>query len=80
MDSDLDFAIRTLPRRALQRVAARPGRRIECVRGTLWLTIDHDRRDIVLRPGQGFVLDRDDDMLLSALADSAYLVLDSRPL
>lgn len=68
-----------LPLHAAHRLAATPGRRVECLSGRLWLTIDHDRRDIVLDAGEGFTPDRPGALLLSALAPSAFRVLDGAP-
>jgi hypothetical protein len=45
--------------------------------GTLWVTIDHDRRDIVLEAGQGFDVASREDVLVCALGGPA--VLDLRP-
>ncbi|MGM9479930.1 DUF2917 domain-containing protein [Roseateles sp. NT4] len=45
--------------------------------GTLWITIDHDSRDIVLEPGQCFVVQSDEAVTVSALSGPA--VLDLRP-
>lgn len=45
--------------------------------GTLWITIDHDRRDIVLEPGQCFTVGSQEAVTVSALAGPA--VLDLRP-
>lgn len=45
--------------------------------GTLWVTLDHDVRDIVLEPGQCFVVPDDRGVTVSAL--SARAVLDLRP-
>lgn len=45
--------------------------------GTLWVTLDHDLRDIVLEPGQCFVVPGDRGVTISAL--SARAVLDLRP-
>lgn len=45
--------------------------------GTLWITIDHDRRDIVLEPGQCFTVRSREAVTVSALAGPA--VLDLRP-
>ncbi len=77
MDTDVLHTARRLPKHGLERIAARPGRRVECLHGSLWLTIDGDRRDIVLEPGQGFTLERRDaGVIVSALDSSAFLVLD----
>jgi hypothetical protein len=45
--------------------------------GTLWITVDHDARDIVLEPGQCFIVPSDKGVTISAL--SAQAVLDLRP-
>ena len=45
--------------------------------GTLWITLDHDVRDVVLEPGQCFVVPNDAGVTISAL--SARAVLDLRP-
>lgn len=45
--------------------------------GTLWVTIDNDRRDIVLEPGDGFEVDSAEPLLICALGGPA--VLDLRP-
>lgn len=45
--------------------------------GTLWITIDHDARDIVLEPGQCFMVQSDEAVTVSALSGPA--VLDLRP-
>jgi len=45
-------------RRSLRLKAAR-GTRLRAVQGTLWVTIDHDPRDIVLGPGDSFIVDSD---------------------
>lgn len=45
--------------------------------GTLWITVDHDPRDIVLEPGQCFVVPSDEVVTISALSGPA--VLDLRP-
>ncbi len=52
------------------------GRRVDCLGGSVWITQDHDRRDIVLVAGEGFVLDRPGMAVVSALADASYAVRD----
>lgn len=46
------------------------GWQVKSVNGTVWLTQEGDSRDIVLKKGQSFVLDRDGTALLSALHDA----------
>lgn len=51
--------------------------RLASVAGTLWITIDHDTRDIVLEPGQAFIVRSGEPVTISALSGPA--VLDLRP-
>lgn len=46
------------------------GYQIKSVNGTVWITQEGDSRDIVLKEGQSFVVDRDGTTLLSALNDA----------
>ena len=55
------------------------GQRVESLGGRLWLTMDNDLRDIVLDAGEGFTLDRDTDVLLSAMSDAQFVVLTPMP-
>jgi hypothetical protein len=43
--------------------------------GTLWVTIDHDSRDIVLEAGQGFEVASRETLLVCALGGPAVLAL-----
>lgn len=45
--------------------------------GTLWITVDRDVKDIVLEPGQCFIVPGDQGVTVSALSPRA--VLDLRP-
>ncbi|HTP73005.1 MAG TPA: DUF2917 domain-containing protein [Burkholderiaceae bacterium] len=47
------------------------GTRLRAVQGTLWVTIDGDLRDIVLDPGESFVVDADRPLVVTALGDCA---------
>ena len=53
------------------------GVRVASQSGTVWITQDGDLRDIVLAAGEAFDFDRRGDALLSAFADSRYLLLDA---
>ena len=46
-----------LSKRQMLSLANGAGVRIEARSGAVWVTQDHDRRDIVLRPGESFTLD-----------------------
>jgi DUF2917 family protein len=64
-------------RRAL-RLDAAHGTTLRAVQGTLWITIDHDSRDIVLDPGEAFVVDSNQPLVVLALgSDCATLDLKS---
>jgi hypothetical protein len=43
---------------------------IECQSGSLWITLDHDRRDIILEPGERFRSDTHKRALVAALEPS----------
>ena len=76
MNQDLLNGTRRLAKNTVRHLHAEPGRRVEVVSGSLWITQDGDLRDIVLQTGEAFDFDRAGDALLSAFADSRYLVLD----
>jgi hypothetical protein len=44
--------------------------RVSCLRGCLWLTLDHDRRDIVLEAGEGCTVPAGARCLVCALEAS----------
>jgi hypothetical protein len=77
MNSDLISGTRILAKGSIRHVHAHKGRRVELLSGSLWITQDGDRRDIVLGPGESFDFDRRGDALLSAFDDSRYLLLDA---
>jgi hypothetical protein len=77
MNNDLLLAARSLAKGRIRHLAAQAGRSVECLSGSIWITQDGDRRDIVLGPGEAFAFDRRTDALLSAFDDSRYLVLDA---
>lgn len=47
---------------------------IHCTDGTLWLTLDHDLRDIILEPGQSFTATEHRRGLLYALRPSTFVL------
>lgn len=47
------------------------GSLIRCLSGGLWITQDHDPRDIVLEPGESFTIDRAGPAIVWALAQSS---------
>jgi len=57
-------------RRGLRLKDAR-GTRLRAVQGTLWVTIDNDLRDIVLDPGESFVVDSNKPLVVMPLGACA---------
>lgn len=50
------------------------GQRITCLEGLLWVTQHRDQRDIVLMPGDSFILDKPGLAIVFALRDSLLTV------
>jgi hypothetical protein len=79
MDTDSTRLTRLPARRLLQ---IPPGRatRVECREGSVWITLDHDPRDIVLAPGDSFELAGDRRALVYAFEASAVALGAAQPL
>ena len=63
-----------LAARAIHVVPDAAGRAIVCVRGSLWITLDHDVRDIVLEAGERFVTREHKRALVYAFRPSTLVV------
>jgi hypothetical protein len=74
--TDLHPAALSLRKGQIHRIRHGTGQRIEALNGCLWVTIDNDLRDVFVSPGEGFSIDRDADTLVSAMADSSFVVLE----
>ena len=61
-----------LQRRQTFQLRARRGERIECRTGQLWVTQDGDPRDVILKAGECFTLDRPGAALVSALEEASF--------
>jgi len=68
----------SLARGQVVRLGALRGARLECRRGAVWLTFDHDRRDLVLEAGQELIDDSPADAMVQAILGPAELVLHER--
>ena len=73
--NDLTLASTALRKGEVLHLRHALGQRIEALGGRLWLTMDGDLRDIVLDAGEGFTVDRNTDVLLSAISDAQLVVL-----
>jgi hypothetical protein len=50
------------------------GARVHCRGGSVWVTQEGDRRDVVLEPGDSLVIERDGMAVVSALRDASVEV------
>lgn len=62
----------SLPARQLFEITDAAGVRILCTAGSLWLTLDHDPRDVILGPGDSFEADAPRRALLYAFEPSTF--------
>ena len=63
-------ATHEIARQRTLRVPAALGQRIECLEGCIWVTMDHDLRDVIIAAGQCFTADRRQRVLVHGLAPS----------
>lgn len=63
-----------LARRDLHRVPDAAGLRIHCQAGCVWVTLDHDARDIVLESGQSFATPEHRRALIFALEPASVSI------
>src|SRR5262245_47553402 len=63
-----------LKARDVHRIDNGRGLSITCLKGHVWITQDRDVRDIILGPGQSFVLDRNGLAIVYAFKDAAIHV------
>lgn len=78
MDIRIDSALLSLARRRELELVDGVGTRIVCEVGSVWITQEHDTRDIVLGAGEAFVLDRPGLALVRAMGPSV-IALCGRP-
>ncbi|MDR6887637.1 MULTISPECIES: DUF2917 domain-containing protein [Variovorax] len=69
----------SLPTRSIFAVPDGAGVGIECRSGSVWVTLDHDPRDIVLAPGERFEGSDHRRVLVSALESSCITISDAQP-
>lgn len=75
MNTDLRLPAISLHHGHTHQVKDGKGLRVACLTGTLWLTQQDDRRDIVLEAGDVATIERDGLSLLTALADAQFVLL-----
>lgn len=66
-------ALLPLSERRPQRLTDARGLLLRARRGTLWITIDHDPRDIVLTAGKQWVVDSSRPVIVSAMGAPALV-------
>jgi hypothetical protein len=54
------------------------GARVHCRAGSVWVTQEGDRRDVVLEPGDSILIERDGMAVVSALRDASIDVQEVR--
>lgn len=62
--------------RHMLRIARGAGTRIWGREGTAWVTVDGDPRDVILEPGQSFVVEQDAPTIVSAFGAEATIALE----
>lgn len=79
MQSDLARALTSLAKGELLRFEGVQGHAIAVFRGHVWITQNHDSRDIFVRAGETFGLDRPGLVLVEAIEPAALLLFDAAP-
>jgi hypothetical protein len=74
MLADLALEPITLRSRSVHRIEHAKGLQVTCVRGVIWVTQEHDSRDLVLTAGQSVVLDRRGLAVVFAFKDAVITV------
>ena len=75
MNNDLTLPSIALRHGETRRIDGGRGLRVQCLTGTVWLTQDGDRRDIVLEAGDGASIERDGLSIVTALSDARFVLL-----
>lgn len=79
MDLQLEKIVVDLERRQLLKLSDAAGTRVTCIRGCLWITQHHDTRDVILKSGESFELDRDRVALIHAAEASVVSLAQPAP-
>ncbi len=76
MNADADQLLQRLSTGKLIGIDHGEGSRVNCVEGAVWITQSNDPRDIVIKGGESFVLDRPGLALVCAAARPAVVAVD----
>lgn len=60
-------SVHAIEKNVLVEIAHPYGATIDCLTGSVWVTLDNDLRDVVLGPGQSFRVDSNQRVLVQAL-------------
>lgn len=63
-----------LTHRGLHHVPDAAGQRMHCKSGTVWITLDHDTRDVILEAGESFSTPEHKRALVFALSPARLLI------
>src|SRR5688572_8065373 len=74
MLATLEFKPIALEARTVHRIDNGKGTQVTCVKGVVWVTQEHDSRDIILVAGQSLVLDRRGLAVVFAFKDALITV------
>lgn len=80
MDARFHASLAVLDRGEFHTLDRARGHTVAVCGGAVWLTQDGDERDVFLRAGERFVLDRPGPVLVEALAPTQLLVLEPSPM
>jgi hypothetical protein len=75
MRFDAPHARVQLPADQLLRLTHARGTRLRAIAGTSWITIDDDPRDVVLNPGDEWVVDAERPVLVTSLGGAATVAV-----
>lgn len=64
-----------LPRDRIVRLTRARGTRIDCLSGSAWITVDGERRDVVLAGGESLIVESQAPVIVQAVLGPAQVVL-----
>ena len=79
MNNELRHPLTDLTAGSILRLCDGRGRAIVVFEGQVWITLEDDRRDIVLAAGESFRVDRPGLTLVQAFRDSKVILVEGEP-